>query len=91
MLNLRTTRFIRFLYKDADRYALTDIEDIFVFSTLWRAFFLVRITVQIQKVEAVKRSHEALSHPSKSRVFEVTVVGYKGQYCLISLLTASCV
>ncbi len=56
-------------------YALTDIENIFVFSAIRRSFFFQAVAVQVENIHLVECIHQALPHAPESGVVQIAVIG----------------
>src|SRR6266487_1894340 len=66
--------------EDADRDALSDVENVLVLRPIRSALSTIRVPVQIEHVDVSKRSQEARAHAAKRRVVEVGVICDECEY-----------
>ncbi len=59
-----------------DGDALSNVEDVFVFRTVWCQLLLIGVTVQIEHPNAMERVHQALATSPECWVVNIAVIRY---------------
>src|SRR5260370_8363727 len=62
------------LHEEADRYALLDVENVFVFRAVGRALLSLGVSVQVKNVDLLETAHQRLAHAPKGGIIEPRVI-----------------
>jgi hypothetical protein len=76
---------LRLLDQQADGDTLLNIEHIFIFATVGRAFLLVAVAVQVYKVNLIEGSHQTATHTPECWIVQIAIVGNEGNDALTAL------